>query len=50
MDIDALAKEMKFKEMKLNYTIALNDYYEKLFAIPEKLKKYDKAERNTKLH
>lgn len=40
---------MKLKEMKLNYTIALNDYYDRLFAVPEKLKRYAKGERNGKL-
>jgi hypothetical protein len=34
LNIEHLAKEMKKKEMTLNYTIALNDYYERLFAIP----------------
>jgi hypothetical protein len=48
-DIAVLAKEMKLKEMKLNYTIALNDYFERLFAVPEKLKKHEKQERNDKL-
>jgi hypothetical protein len=48
-DMTVLAQEMKLKELKLNYTIALNDYFERLFAIPEKLKKYEKAERNDKL-
>jgi hypothetical protein len=48
-DIAILAKEMKLKEMKLNYTIALNDYFERLFVIPEKLKKYEKDQRNDKL-
>lgn len=37
---------MKQKEMTLNYTIALNDYFDRLFAIPEKLKRHDKEERN----
>jgi len=49
LDINELAKQMKKKEMKLNYTIALNDYYERIFAIPHKLKKYAKPERNDKL-
>jgi hypothetical protein len=49
VDIAELARLMKMKEMKLNYTIALNDYYERLFGIPEKLKRYAKAERNGKL-
>ena len=44
-----LAREMKLKELKLNYTIALNDYFERLFAIPDKLKKHEKAERNDNL-
>ena len=36
---------MKEKEIKLNYTISLNDYYERIFHIPEKLKKIPKEER-----
>jgi hypothetical protein len=32
--MEVLALEMKRKEMKLNYTIALNDYYERIFATP----------------
>lgn len=34
LDMEVLALEMKRKEMKLNYTIALNDYYERIFATP----------------
>lgn len=37
---------MRQKEMTLNYTIALNDYFDCLFAIPEKLKRHEKAERD----
>jgi hypothetical protein len=39
MDMVELAVLMKEKEKKLNYTICLNDYYDRLFHIPEKLKK-----------
>jgi hypothetical protein len=40
---------MREKEKKLNYTINLNDYYDRIFHIPEKLKKVPKEERNDNL-
>ena len=46
LDFAALATQMRHKEMTLNYTIALNDYFDRLFAIPEKLRRYEKAERD----
>jgi hypothetical protein len=41
--------EIKEKENYSNYLSVLNDFYERLFKIPEKLKKYDKLKRNDKL-
>lgn len=41
-DMELLNQLMKEKEIKLNYTISLNDYYDRLFHIPEKLKKIAK--------
>lgn len=40
--MELLNRLMKEKEIKLNYTISLNDYYDRLFHIPEKLKKIAK--------
>lgn len=40
---------MKAKERKLNYTISINDYYDRLFRIPDKLKKVTKEDRNDDL-
>ena len=40
---------MKDKQRKLNYTISINDYYDRLFHIPDKLKKIGKEERNQNL-
>lgn len=42
MDIEELMKMMREKETKLNYTILLNDYYDRLFHIPDKLLKLPK--------
>ena len=40
---------MRDKERKLNYTISINDYYDRLFHIPDKLKKVGKEDRNHNL-
>jgi hypothetical protein len=40
---------MREKEKKLNYTICLNDYYDRLFHIPDKLKKLPKEQRNANI-
>lgn len=37
------------KESYSNYLGILNEYYDKIFKIPEKLKKQDKGKRNDKL-
>lgn len=43
-------KEYTIEKLQLsNYTEHVNVFFEKLFALPEKLKKYEKAKRNDKL-
>lgn len=45
----AFKNRIKEKENYSNYLSVLNDFYERLFKIPEKLKKYEKVKRNEKL-
>ena len=44
--MEELSRIMKEKEHKLNYTISINDYYDRLFHIPHKLKNINKEDRN----
>lgn len=48
-DESLLKDRLKEKENYSNYLAVMNDYYERLFKIPEKLKKYEKPKRNEKL-
>ena len=49
LNIEQLSSLMREKERKLNYTISINDYYDRLFHIPDKLKKVSKEDRNSNL-
>ena len=44
-----MKSHLRNKENYCNYLSSLNDYYDSLFKIPEKLKKYEKHKRNDKL-
>ena len=48
-DEEEFTRNLKEKESYSNYLSVLNDYYDRLFRIPEKLKKYEKSLRNDKL-
>lgn len=41
-----IEKQMKEKVDLSNYVLYTNEFFERLFAIPEKLKKYEKSKRN----
>jgi hypothetical protein len=49
LDEESIKKRIKEKEFHCNYLAVLNDFYERLFKIPEKLKKHEKGKRNEKL-
>ena len=44
-----MKKCLKEKEAYSNYLAVMNEFYERLFKIPEKLKKSEKGKRNEKL-
>lgn len=47
--MDSFKNKIREKENYSNYLSVINDFYDRLFKIPEKLKKYEKTKRNEKL-
>ncbi len=46
MSEEGIKRKIEEKVHLSNYSQLVNEFFERLFKIPEKLKKYDKAKRN----
>ena len=46
---EAIKRKIEDKVHLSNYSQLVNEFFERIFKIPEKLKKYDKSKRNEKL-